>query len=209
MNSIIYLQIIITCTLGAASPGPSLVLISRNAIINGKKSGTLTGLGHALGIFFYALISVFSISIIYKLDPVILDFFTLLLVLYLLYFAIKILKENKFPKTETQPSNKILFNNLFDGFLICFLNPKITIFFFAIFSQFITDNQSLGEKFILISIASIIDFIWYSFISVIVGNIHVRKLINKNKSLDIASSMIFISISLFILIKLFLGYFLG
>lgn len=203
MNSIIYLQIIITCTLGAASPGPSLVLISRNAIANGKTNGIITGLGHAFGIFFYALISVFSITIIYKIDPIILDIFTFLLVIYLLYFAFKILKENKHKDIENKPSKKILINNFFDGFLICFLNPKITIFFFAIFSQFVSDNQSLNEKFILVFTASIIDFIWYSFISVIVGNIRIRQFINKNDYLDFISSIIFVSISFFILIKLF------
>tara|TARA_B110000438_G_scaffold268266_1_gene283704 strand:+ start:2544 stop:3152 length:609 start_codon:yes stop_codon:yes gene_type:complete len=199
----IYLQIILACTLGAASPGPSLVLISRNAITNGKTSGVITGMGHAFGIFFYALLSIFSISIIYKINPIILDIFTFSLAIYLLFLALRILKENKHKKIENQPSNKILINNFFDGFLICFLNPKITIFFFAIFSQFITNDQSLNEKIIIVSIASIIDFIWYSFISIIIGNFYIRHFINKSNYLDFISSIIFIIISLFILTKLF------
>jgi threonine/homoserine/homoserine lactone efflux protein len=202
LNSIIYLQIILTCTLGAASPGPSLVLISRNAIANGKTSGVITGLGHAFGIFFYALLSIFSISIIYKINPIILDIFTFSLAIYLLFLAFKVLKENKHKK-ENEPSKKILINNFLDGFLICFLNPKITIFFFAIFSQFITNDQSLSEKFIIVSIASIIDFIWYSFISIIIGNFYIRQFVNKSNYLDITSCIIFIIISLFILTKLF------
>ena len=203
MNSIIYLQFIIICTLGALSPGPSLVLISRNAISYGKTNGTITGLGDAFGIFFYASISVFSVSIIYKIDPIILDVFTFLLVIYLLYLAFRILKENKHKITKNSPSKKILMNNFFEGFLICFLNPKITIFFFAIFSQFINNNQSLNEKIILVFTASIIDFIWYSFISIIVGNIRIRQFRNKSNYLDVISSLIFVSISFIILIKLF------
>ena len=54
MTSSILIQVIITCLLGASSPGPSLVLVSKNSISNGKFSGTLTGFGHGLGIFIYA-----------------------------------------------------------------------------------------------------------------------------------------------------------
>ena len=43
MTSTLLIQLIITCFLGAASPGPSLVLVSKNAILNGKFSGSLTG----------------------------------------------------------------------------------------------------------------------------------------------------------------------
>ncbi len=201
MTSSILIQVIITCLLGASSPGPSLVLVSKNAISNGKFSGTLTGFGHGLGIFIYAFISIIGLGIINSISSQIIDYITIFLALYLIYLAIKIFNEKK--TKDNNVSKKILFQNFLDGFLICFLNPKITIFFIAIFSQFITNELSLFDKFLLASIASIIDFFWYTFISIIVGNSMIRRFLDKGAFLNRISSIMFVIISLFIIIKIF------
>lgn len=201
MTSSILIQVMITCLLGASSPGPSLVLVSKNAISNGKFSGTLTGFGHGLGIFIYAFISILGLGLINNISSKIIDFITIVLVVYLLFLAFKIFNEKK--TEEDKISKKILLQNFFDGFLICFFNPKITIFFFAIFSQFITAELSLFDKFYLASIASIIDFFWYTFVSIIVGNSTIRGLLNKGTFLNKISSIIFVIISIFILVKVF------
>lgn len=201
MTSSILIQVIITCLLGASSPGPSLVLVSKNSISNGKFSGTLTGFGHGLGIFIYAFISIIGLGIINSISSKIIDYITIFLALYLIYLAIKIFNEKK--TKDNNVSKKILFQNFLDGFLICFLNPKITIFFIAIFSQFITNELSLIDKFLLASIASIIDFFWYTFISIIVGNSMIRRFLDKGAFLNRISSIMFVIISLFIIIKIF------
>jgi len=201
MTSSILIQVIITCLLGASSPGPSLVLVSKNSISNGKFSGTLTGFGHGLGIFIYAFISIIGLGIINSISSQIIDYITIFLALYLIYLAIKIFNEKK--TKDNNVSKKILFQNFLDGFLICFLNPKITIFFIAIFSQFITNELSLIDKFLLASIASIIDFFWYTFISIIVGNSMIRRFLDKGAFLNRISSIMFVIISLFIIIKIF------
>ena len=201
MTSSILIQVIITCLLGASSPGPSLVLVSKNSISNGKFSGTLTGFGHGLGIFIYAFISIIGLGIINSISSQIIDYITIFLALYLIYLAIKIFNEKK--TKDNNVSKKILFQNFLDGFLICFLNPKITIFFIAIFSQFITNELSLIDKFLLASIASIIDFFWYTFISIIVGNSMIRRFLDKGAFLNRISSITFVIISLFIIIKIF------
>jgi len=202
MTSSILIQVMITCLLGASSPGPSLVLVSRNAIANGKFSGSLTGFGHGLGIFIYALVSIIGLGIINNINPYFIDLITIGLVLYMLFLAIKIFNEKK--SEEEKFSKKILFQNFSDGFLICFLNPKITVFFFAIFSQFISDDLSLLDKFMLAAIASIIDFLWYSLVSVLVGNSMVRSFLNRGSILNKISSIIFVMISIFIVIKIFI-----
>ena len=204
MNTFILLQVIITCFLGAASPGPSLVLISRNGIANGILSGTITGLGHAIGIFFYCMISIVGISLFFRINSKILDYLTLILVIYLIFIAIKILRSNSNIKQKII-SKKLLTENFIEGFLICFFNPKITIFFFAIFSQFIKSETTIFQIFYLASIASIIDFLWYTFVSFSVGNSAIRKFLNKEKILNLSSSMILIGISLFIIYKLLIN----
>ena len=128
MTSTLLIQLIITCFLGAASPGPSLVLVSKNAILNGKFSGSLTGFGHGIGIFIYAFLSIISIGVINDINTLLIDIITIVLVGYMLFLAFRIYKDRN-ANTENN-SKKALFQNFYDGFLICFLNPKITVFFF-------------------------------------------------------------------------------
>lgn len=202
MTSTLLIQLIITCFLGAASPGPSLVLVSKNAILNGKFSGSLTGFGHGIGIFIYAFLSIISIGVINDINTLLIDIITIVLVGYMLFLAFRIYKDRK-ANTENN-SKKALFQNFYDGFLICFLNPKITVFFFAIFSQLVSNDMTLLDKIIFALVASVIDFLWYTLVSFMVGNSSVRNILNKGTYLSLASSLIFVFLSIFILIKIFI-----
>ena len=202
MTSTLLIQLIITCFLGAASPGPSLVLVSKNAILNGKFSGSLTGFGHGIGIFIYAFLSIISIGVINDINTLLIDIITIVLVGYMLFLAFRIYKDRK-ASTENN-SKKALFQNFYDGFLICFLNPKITVFFFAIFSQLVSNDMTLLDKLIFALVASVIDFLWYTLVSFMVGNSSVRNILNKGTYLSLASSLIFVFLSIFILIKIFI-----
>ena len=44
------------CLAGAASPGPSIVLLSKTVMDGGIRAGVVFGLAHGLGIFFYAFL---------------------------------------------------------------------------------------------------------------------------------------------------------
>ena len=150
------------------------------------------------------MISIIGISLFFRINSKILDYLTLILVIYLIFIAIKILRSNSNIKQKII-SKKLLTENFIEGFLICFFNPKITIFFFAIFSQFIKSETTIFQIFYLASIASIIDFLWYTFVSFSVGNSAIRKFLNKEKILNLSSSMILIGISLFIIYKLLIN----
>ena len=162
----------------------------------------LTGFGHGIGIFIYAFLSIISIGVINDINTLLIDIITIVLVGYMLFLAFRIYKDRK-ANTENN-SNKALFQNFYDGFLICFLNPKITVFFFAIFSQLVSNEMTLLDKIIFALVASVIDFLWYTLVSFMVGNSSVRNILNKGTYLSLASSIIFVFLSLFILIKIFI-----
>ena len=60
------------------------------------------------------------------------------------------------------------FNSFIQGFSISILNPKILIWFSAVFSQFVIDGSTLLINSILVLTASIIDCIWYILVALIV-----------------------------------------
>jgi threonine/homoserine/homoserine lactone efflux protein len=56
-----------------------------------------------------------------------------------------------------------------DGFLIAFLNPKIAVFFVAIFSQFLTVGQPMLIRMQMAATAWIVDTLWYVLLALIFG----------------------------------------
>ena len=71
---------------------------------------------------------------------------------------------------DSQPSSDTsqpVLKHAIDGFLIVFFNPKIAVFFFAIFSQFLAKDQSIALKASMVSVAWLIDTAWYLFVTII------------------------------------------
>jgi len=202
LSTFLWIQLIVTCFLGAVSPGPSLLLIVKNSISYGKTNGIITGIAHGLGIFIYALLTILGIAFLYTKYPILIKIISFSLVLYLIYISYKIFFTEE--EIDLEKDNKQKYNqNFTDGFMIAFLNPKITIFFGALFSQFVNDELTNLEKFQMAFVASFIDMIWYTFVSLIVGNSLIRKNFNNTKVFNKISSIILIFISIYILVKIF------
>jgi len=202
LSTFLWIQLIVTCFLGAVSPGPSLLLIVKNSISYGKTNGIITGIAHGLGIFIYAILTILGIAFLYTKYPILIKIISFSLVLYLIYISCKIFFTEE--EIDLEKDNKQKYNqNFTDGFMIAFLNPKITIFFGALFSQFVNDELTNLEKFQMAFAASFIDMIWYTFVSLIVGNSLIRKNFNNTKVFNKISSIILIFISIYILVKIF------
>ena len=55
--------------MGAMSPGPSLAIILRNTLSGGRTQGVMSGIGHGLGITFYAVVAVAGLVAIINSMP--------------------------------------------------------------------------------------------------------------------------------------------
>ena len=179
MTFFLWSQFAIVCLLGAMSPGPSLALIIRNSINFNRMSGILAAIAHGLGICVYATVTVIILEFILKNSETI--FFviqicgSLFLIILGLIFIFK--KDN-----ENQIEGYQMHSNSFaQGFIIAIINPKILIWFTAIYSQFIDINASLINKTILVLTPSIIDAIWYSLVAILVTGYGLKEILNKRK----------------------------
>jgi threonine/homoserine/homoserine lactone efflux protein len=64
--------------------------------------------------------------------------------------------------------------------MIAFLNPKIAMFFIALFSQFIDANASLQQKVIMVSTVGGIDTVWYCLIALALSKSKVLEKLRNN-----------------------------
>ena len=167
MTLITFAQVITVCLLGAMSPGPSMAVVINNAIIKGRYHGILTSIGHGIGITIYATLAVLGLGLIIKTNIYIFNSLKILSIIFLIFLGIQsILKKEEFNFEKKELKEKTI--SFLQGFSISILNPKILIWFIAIYSQFMSINNQLIFDIFLISIAGIIDTCWYVILSLAV-----------------------------------------
>ena len=163
----------LVCLAGAASPGPSWILLINSVVKDGHKAGIAFGIAHGLGIFVYAALVVSGLIILLSVAPWFSIALELTGLLFLLWLSFSMIK-NSFQKASIDAGSSDivsaqLLESFRNGFLIVFLNPKIAAFFLAIFSQFLNAASNLESKFIMVVTATVIDGLWYTLLTFVIA----------------------------------------
>ena len=167
MTLITFGQVFIVCLLGAMSPGPSMAVVIHNAIFKGRYNGILTSIGHGLGIAIYATFAVLGLGLIIETNIIIFNSLKILSIVFLIFIGMKsILNKEKLNLEKKDVKEKTI--SFLQGFSISILNPKILVWFIAIYSQFMSVNNELIFNIYLVSIAGIVDAFWYIFLTLAV-----------------------------------------
>ena len=178
MTTDAWLLLMLTLFAGAASPGPSLALVMRTALSNGRLAGLLVATAHGFGVWLYALIVALGIASILQQVEWAMAGLKLLGVLFITFLGTSMVSNGLKTFHNGQGDAEETFNatiktdhltHLRDGFLIVFFNPKIIFFFLAVFSQFLSAEQSIFTQINAAILAGILDAGWYALVAVIVS----------------------------------------
>jgi len=178
MNLISWLTLVGICAIGAMSPGPSLAVILQNRVQRSLSDALIASWAHAAGIFFWALTASTSLGILFKRIPTAKNYLTLAGAAFLIYLAIKSWGTHS---SDDATQNTQLPAAWLTGFSISLLNPKIFVFFTALFSQFIPEGASFITILGMATVAGLVDGTWYSFISLLVGHIGLEKSLYRHR----------------------------
>ena len=156
----------LVCLLGAISPGPSLAVVARHSISGGALEGILCAVTHGMGIFLWAMLMVSGLGALLVTQPSWFDAIRGLGASFLLYLGVRALLQTR--KKFDGGSDNIRHGARAgrDGLLIALSNPKVAIFFAALFSQFMQPKATLTEKLIIAATAAFIDSLWYVVVAV-------------------------------------------
>ena len=202
MTFIFWLQFALVCIAGAMSPGPSLALIIRNSVTINRYAGILTSIGHGIGMGVYAIFAVTGLIIILTTNEILFQFIQIIGILFLLFIGFQFL----FKKNQEidHINNQKNFNSFLQGFSIAILNPKILIWFSAVFSQFVKIDASFFSHSILVITASVIDGIWYIIVTVIVTSYGMGNFFQRRKNfIQKTSGIILVLIGILLIIDFF------
>ena len=206
MNNLFWVQFAAICLIGAMSPGPSMALIIRNSIKYGRLSGILFSLGHAIGIGIYATASLLGLQFILINNLFLFNAIQFCGSVFLLILGILFLRDTAHNLSLENEQKNV--NSLIQGFAISILNPKILIWFAAIFSQFIEISSTNFVKLGMVLIASSIDGLWYIILTIVVTGFGLKQFLENNANIiQKISGVVLISISIIILHKTLSPYF--
>lgn len=171
MDAGFWLSVTLACLLGAMSPGPSLAVIVNLSLSQGRIAGLIAAVTHGLMIGLFAFATAFGLVVIVERNPLIFNTVQIAGCVFLIWMAVKLLiitANREIVSVVTAQSSKWLAAR--DGLLIALVNPKIIIFFSALFSQFVDASSQLWEKTLLALIAGTVDMLWYMLIAVVISN---------------------------------------
>lgn len=204
MDTNILLSFIASVTLLAISPGPDNIFVLMQSVIYGKKYGLATVIGLMTGCIIHTSLVAFGISSIIKTNDTLFYGIKIVGAFYLLYLAYKVFKSSSDIKLNMEEiQKKSPFQLVKIGFLMNVLNPKVTIFFLALFPSFLfSDSLSIVIQFyVLGGLFILTSFVVFSFIAILGG--HISEKIQKNKKIGFwlqwMQVIVFVGIALFIL----------
>ena len=205
MSFFLFVKIFFICLFGAMSPGPSMLIVINNAL-KSKLNGFMTSIGHGLGIGIYAIFAVIGLELLTQNYYKIFIILKISSIIFLFYMGvISVLKDEQ--EKEINQNNNI--NNtrftFLEGFTIAILNPKIFIFFTAIYSQFLSLENNFVLNSTLVITAMAVDILWYVVLTLLVTMLDFKKFFAQKKTLiNKIVGFLFILISTVLMINLFI-----
>jgi threonine/homoserine/homoserine lactone efflux protein len=173
----------IATSLLALSPGPDNIFVLTQSIVNGKKFGLATVFGLISGCLVHTTLLAFGVSAIIKESENLFFAIKLFGAVYLLYLAYKVYKSDATIILSKEHIVKKTTTQLFkQGFIMNVLNPKVSIFFLALFPGFLfSDSISTILQFYVLGLLFMaVSLIIFSTIAILAGTIS-EKIKENNK----------------------------
>jgi len=192
-----------TAILLAVTPGPDIIYVITRGITQGRASAMAAAAGFSLGNIFHTAFVILGISAIIKASAIAFTMIKIAGAIYLAYIGIKIFmskcgetaeKDDKLLKPRTVFLQSIIAN---------ILNPKVAIFFIALFPQFVrTQNGNEALQIAMLGMIFIIcTFLVFSACALFSGQIgeHLRKNEKSGNILNKLAGAVLISLGVLLL----------
>ena len=148
------LSFVLICLLGAMAPGPDFLVVTRSAILGGRKAGISAGLGIALGVFVWVVAIALGVAAILTASAIAFTVVKLIGAAYLVWLGVGMLRKARaadphLPVAPAADSPRKMFGH---AAAVTAMNPKSIGFFLAFVPQFIhADRAVLPQALILIA----------------------------------------------------------
>lgn len=204
---------ILTSALLTLMPGPDIFFVLSQGLTRGRKPALAVSAGLASGLLVHTTAAALGLSLIISRSPAFLQVIKYAGVLYLAYMGFKAFRGRK-QKPEASPDDPGMvpdnrsFTQMFRvGVTMNLLNPKVILFFLALFPQFL-NPESLAPKsdiFLLGGIFSVVALVIFSSVAVVSGFLSDRFSLDKlsHKTVSWINAVVYWAIAILFLLAKF------
>jgi threonine/homoserine/homoserine lactone efflux protein len=139
------------------TPGPNMIYLISRSICQGRKAGVISLFGVIAGFLVHMFAAAVGVTAIFVAIPLAYELLKWVGAAYLLYLACQAVKPGARSAFEARQLSEDSPPKLFlIGFLTNVLNPKIAVFYLAIFPQFVSpDNGSIFLQSVILGVTQI------------------------------------------------------
>ena len=153
---------VVACVLLVLTPGPNLMYLISRTLCQGRTAGIVSLAGTTSGLLFYALAAAFGLTAVFVAVPLLFDVVRWAGAAYLLWLAWDAVRPRGsgglFARRDLPPiSPRVLYRT---GILTSILNPKVALFYLALFPQFVDPSSGsvLVQSLVLAAVQIAIAF---------------------------------------------------
>jgi threonine/homoserine/homoserine lactone efflux protein len=149
------------------TPGAGTAMIVRSAVRGGQRRALLTTIGNSIGVLAWASFAAVGIAAVVAASAEAFTAMKLVGAAVLLVLGLQSLRGRRVAETVAAPPGGA---PLRDGLLTSVANPKLAVFFAALFPQFVPDGASVLLCALLMAGTIVVfDLVWYSTLAYLVA----------------------------------------
>jgi RhtB (resistance to homoserine/threonine) family protein len=174
-----WFTIFIAGCLVITAPGPNFFITIRNSFTCSRQAGISTAFGVAIADSVHIVFWLVGIGVLISQSILLFNCLKWLGSAYLIYVGIQSLKTKKHENSYSQKSPLLdlsLGAAFRRGFLTCLLNPKVTLFLLALFTQIIRPGTPLIVQIVYGCTIVGIEVFWLVFVAMVVSQGSVKRI---------------------------------
>lgn len=154
------------------TPGPATALVVRNALHGGARAAWATSAGNSTGIVLWALASVLGISALVAASEAAFVALKVAGAVVLVVIGLQaLLRARRGLGAELAPQRRSR-SHYRQGLLTSFANPKLAVFFLALFPQFVGEGEPvLLPTLTMAAIIVAMDLVYFTILAVVVSRV--------------------------------------
>lgn len=172
--------------LGAASPGPSFVMVARTAIARSRPDGIYAAFGMGIGGLVFAIAALFGLHGLLLAIPSLYWALKVIGGLYLAYLGLRIWVGAKKPlisdTVDSASRSTTAIQSFALGLTTQISNPKTAVVYASVFAAFLPIESSLMFNFGVAGLVFTIETVWYTLVALVLSSNVPRKVYLHYKS---------------------------
>lgn len=151
-----------------ASPGADFAVVIKNTLHSGKAVGFATAVGVGLGILVHMSYTLFGVAFVLAKSEILFAIVKYAGAGYLMWFAYCSFQSRKKTKVINDDNIRVELNTyhaLKQGFIVNVLNPKVTLFFVALFTNIVSPSTPVWIQLVYGLWLSAYTMLWFCVVA--------------------------------------------